>query len=66
MSFISCLLTVINLQVQEHIFVESNKLIRSIQVLLNTLNELRLYHVMEQSLVSLRKDNSKVSYTVLD
>ncbi|XP_022135092.1 serine/threonine-protein kinase ATM isoform X3 [Momordica charantia] len=51
----------ISLQVQEHIFVESNKLIRSIQVLLNTLNELRLYHVMEQSLVSLRKDNSKSS-----
>ncbi|TYJ98546.1 serine/threonine-protein kinase ATM isoform X3 [Cucumis melo var. makuwa] len=51
----------ISLQVQEHIFVESNKLIKSIQVLLNTLNELRLYHVMERSFVSLRKDNSKPS-----
>lgn len=64
MGFFSRLLTVINMQVQDHIFVESNKLIRSIQVLLNTLNELRLYHVMEQSLVSWRKDNPKVSYTI--
>ncbi|XP_023004525.1 serine/threonine-protein kinase ATM isoform X2 [Cucurbita maxima] len=52
---------VISLQVQEHIFVESNKLIKSIKVLLNTLNELRLCHVMVESVVSLRKDNTKSS-----
>ncbi|KAL5544201.1 hypothetical protein UlMin_007985 [Ulmus minor] len=39
----------ISLQVQEHIFADSNRLIKSIQVLLNALNELRLCHVMERS-----------------
>ncbi|KAJ7956242.1 Serine/threonine-protein kinase ATM [Quillaja saponaria] len=40
---------VISLQVQEHIFTESNKLMKSIQVLLNCLNELRICHVMKKS-----------------
>lgn len=37
------------MQVQEHIFSESNKLSKSIQVFLNALNELRLCYVMERS-----------------
>lgn len=48
-------------QVQEHILVESNKLIKSIQVFLNSLYELRLCHVMERSsLVHLKQERSKV------
>lgn len=39
----------ISSQVQKFIFTESNKLIKSIQVFLNALNELRLCHVMERS-----------------
>ncbi|KAJ6760715.1 SERINE/THREONINE-PROTEIN KINASE ATM [Salix purpurea] len=39
----------ISLQVQEHILTESNELIKSVQVFLNALNELRLCHVMEKS-----------------
>ncbi|KDO69633.1 hypothetical protein CISIN_1g0001722mg, partial [Citrus sinensis] len=39
----------ISSQVQKYIFTESNKLIKSIQVFLNALNELRLCHVMERS-----------------
>ncbi|KAF4352465.1 hypothetical protein F8388_012166 [Cannabis sativa] len=39
----------ISLQVQEHIFTESNRLMKSIQVLLNALNELRLCYVTERS-----------------
>lgn len=38
----------ISMQVQENIFIESNKLMKSIQVLLNALNELRLCHVIER------------------
>ncbi|CAJ1975137.1 unnamed protein product [Sphenostylis stenocarpa] len=37
------------LQLKEHIFTESNKLMKSIQVVLNCLNELRMRHVMERS-----------------
>ncbi|KAK8518220.1 hypothetical protein V6N13_027695 [Hibiscus sabdariffa] len=48
-------------QVQEHIFVESNKLIKSIQVWLNALNELRFCYVLERSSGPLRKENSKNS-----
>ncbi|XP_044477149.1 serine/threonine-protein kinase ATM isoform X3 [Mangifera indica] len=52
----------ISLQVQEHILVESNKLIKSIQVFLNSLYELRLCHVMERSsLVQLKQEHSKYS-----
>ncbi|KAI9381278.1 hypothetical protein POPTR_015G076650v4 [Populus trichocarpa] len=40
---------VISLQAQEHILTESNELIKSVQVFLNALNELRLCHVMEKS-----------------
>ncbi|KAL1153771.1 hypothetical protein V6Z11_A09G199000 [Gossypium hirsutum] len=46
-------------QVQEHIFVKSNKLIKSIQVWLNALNELRICYVLERSSGPLRKENSK-------
>ncbi|KAH7550460.1 hypothetical protein JRO89_XS13G0195300 [Xanthoceras sorbifolium] len=40
---------IISAQVQKHIFTESNNLMKSIQILLNALNELRLCHVMERS-----------------
>ncbi|XP_020548356.1 serine/threonine-protein kinase ATM [Sesamum indicum] len=40
---------VISLKVQEYVFIASNKLIKSIQVFLHALNELRLCHVMERS-----------------
>lgn len=50
----------ISLQVQEYIFTDSNKLIKSIQVWLNALNELRLCHVMERSsLLPLKPESSK-------
>ncbi|PRQ24322.1 putative non-specific serine/threonine protein kinase [Rosa chinensis] len=50
----------ISLQVQEHVFTDSNKLIKSIQVWLNALNELRLCHVMERSsLLPLKQESSK-------
>ncbi|XP_057952318.1 serine/threonine-protein kinase ATM [Malania oleifera] len=39
----------ISLQAQENVFIESNKLIKSIQVMLDALNELCLCHVMERS-----------------
>ncbi|XP_011028561.1 PREDICTED: serine/threonine-protein kinase ATM [Populus euphratica] len=39
----------ISSQAQEHILTESNELIKSVQVFLNALNELRLCHVMEKS-----------------
>ncbi|PON35174.1 Phosphatidylinositol 3-kinase, Vps34 type, partial [Parasponia andersonii] len=52
----------ISSQVQEHIFAESNKLIKSIQVLLNSLNELRLCYVMERSsFVSSKQGSAKAS-----
>ncbi|KAJ4840216.1 hypothetical protein Tsubulata_002970 [Turnera subulata] len=41
--------TLISLQVREHILTDANKLIKSIQIFLNALNELRLRHVMERS-----------------
>ncbi|KAL8457793.1 hypothetical protein ACS0TY_035608 [Phlomoides rotata] len=40
---------VISLKVQEHVFIESNALIKSIQVFLHALNELRLCHVRERT-----------------
>ncbi|KAK4479334.1 hypothetical protein RD792_014846 [Penstemon davidsonii] len=40
---------VISLKVQEYIFIESNALVKSIQIFLCALNELRLYHVMERT-----------------
>nr|XP_023907629.1 serine/threonine-protein kinase ATM-like [Quercus suber] len=49
----------ISLQLQEHIFTESNKLIKSIQVFLNALNELRLCHVMESSSLPSKRESSK-------
>lgn len=39
----------ISLQVQENIFTESNTLMKSIQVILDALNELRLCHVLERA-----------------
>ncbi|KAK9278063.1 hypothetical protein L1049_027621 [Liquidambar formosana] len=42
----------ISLQVQDNIFTESNKLIKSIQVMLYSFNELRLCHVMERTATS--------------
>ncbi|PPS01510.1 hypothetical protein GOBAR_AA19162 [Gossypium barbadense] len=53
--FLRCLIC----NVQEHIFVKSNKLIKSIQVWLNALNELRICYVLERSSGPLRKENSK-------
>ncbi|KAK9995769.1 hypothetical protein SO802_020455 [Lithocarpus litseifolius] len=50
----------ISLQLQEHIFTESNKLIKSIQVFLNALNELRLCHVMERSSLPSKRESSKL------
>ncbi|GMY24943.1 serine/threonine-protein kinase ATM isoform X1 [Fagus crenata] len=49
----------ISSQVQEHIFTESNKLTKSIQVFLNALNELRLCHVMEKSSLPSKRESSK-------
>ncbi|KAI3454494.1 hypothetical protein Pfo_011157 [Paulownia fortunei] len=51
---------VISLKVQENVFIESNVLIKSIQVFLHALNELRLCHVMERtkSSASLHKQKS--------
>ncbi|KAL6583807.1 hypothetical protein OROMI_003096 [Orobanche minor] len=51
---------VISLKVQEHVFVESNELKKSVQVFLHALNELRQCHVMERtkSSASLHKPNS--------
>ncbi|XP_034214636.1 serine/threonine-protein kinase ATM isoform X5 [Prunus dulcis] len=43
------LLKLISLQVQEYIFTDSNMLIKSIQIWLNALNELRLCHVMQRT-----------------
>ncbi|KAJ8427338.1 hypothetical protein Cgig2_030603 [Carnegiea gigantea] len=39
----------VSAQVEKHILVETNKLIKSIQVMLNALNELRLCYVMERA-----------------
>ncbi|XP_048590826.1 serine/threonine-protein kinase ATM isoform X1 [Brassica napus] len=51
-------------QVKEHIFVDSNKLTKSKQVMLNTLNELRMCYVLERSTFSgqtKREKNTKHS-----
>jgi serine-protein kinase ATM len=40
------------LQVQENIFTESNTLMKSIKVILDALNELRLCHVLERASTS--------------
>lgn len=37
------------MQVEQHVLLETNKLTKSIQVMLNVLNELRLCHVMERA-----------------
>ena len=53
-----------NVQVQENIFVESNRSIKSIQVMLDALNELRLFYVMERttsSSIPLKRETSRVS-----
>lgn len=51
----------ISSQVQENILTEDNKLTKSIQVILDALNELRLCHVMERgtSSNSSKRENSK-------
>nr|XP_012571741.1 serine/threonine-protein kinase ATM isoform X3 [Cicer arietinum] len=51
----------ISQQLKEHIFAESNKMIKSIQVILHCLNELRVCYVMERSLVPSRHEMSKSS-----
>lgn len=48
-------------QVQEHIFTESNTMVKSIQVFLDALNELRSWHVMERSSGALKREGSKAS-----
>jgi len=46
----------------EHVFTESNKLMKSIQVVLNCLNELRIRYVMERSsFVPSKREVSKVN-----
>ncbi|KAM7471306.1 hypothetical protein LguiA_009489 [Lonicera macranthoides] len=52
----------ISFKVQENIFSEPNKLIKSIQIILEALNELRLCHVMERtasSSMSSKRESSK-------
>ncbi|KAF9625359.1 hypothetical protein IFM89_022141 [Coptis chinensis] len=52
----------ISLQAQEYIFNESNELIKSVQIMLNALNELRSYHVMERATTSstpVKRESSK-------
>ncbi|XP_024025503.1 serine/threonine-protein kinase ATM-like [Morus notabilis] len=49
----------ISSKVQEHIFAESNRLIKSIQVFLNALNELRLCFFKERSSVPSKQEISK-------
>ncbi|KAK9108083.1 hypothetical protein Syun_024094 [Stephania yunnanensis] len=52
----------ISSQVVENIFTDSNELVKSIQVILNALNELRLWYISERakaSLTSLKQDISK-------
>ncbi|XP_052731784.1 serine/threonine-protein kinase ATM isoform X5 [Vigna angularis] len=52
----------ISMQLTEHVFTESNKLMKSIQVVLNSLNELRIRYVMERcSFVPLKREVSKNS-----
>ncbi|KAL1222123.1 Serine/threonine-protein kinase ATM [Cardamine amara subsp. amara] len=51
-------------QVKEHIFIDSNKLTKSKQIMLNTLNELRMCYVLERSIFSgqtKREKNAKHS-----
>ncbi|XP_024013824.1 serine/threonine-protein kinase ATM [Eutrema salsugineum] len=51
-------------QVKEHIFIDSNKLTKSKQIMLNTLNELRMCYVLERSTFSgqtKREKNAKHS-----
>ncbi|XP_058227343.1 serine/threonine-protein kinase ATM isoform X4 [Rhododendron vialii] len=48
---------IISLQLEENILAESNVLIKSIQVILDTLNELRLCYVMERTSSSFGRDN---------
>ncbi|XP_020523147.1 serine/threonine-protein kinase ATM isoform X2 [Amborella trichopoda] len=59
----SDLCQLISSQVQEHIFIESNVLIKSIQVILEAMNELRFYYVMERagmSSVQIKGETPKV------
>ncbi|XP_042498310.1 serine/threonine-protein kinase ATM isoform X2 [Macadamia integrifolia] len=52
----------ISSQVRENVLIESNDLIKSVQVMLDALNELRLCHVMERassSSVLLKRESSK-------
>ncbi|KAL3529546.1 hypothetical protein ACH5RR_008868 [Cinchona calisaya] len=54
----------ISFQVQENVFIESNTLIKSIKVMLDALNELRLCHMLEKSTsstASYKRENSKPS-----
>uniref|UniRef100_A0A803L8L9 non-specific serine/threonine protein kinase n=1 Tax=Chenopodium quinoa TaxID=63459 RepID=A0A803L8L9_CHEQI len=54
----------ISVKVEQHILVETNKLTKSIQAMLEVLNELRLCHVMERAStgsISNKQENSKAS-----
>ena len=56
------------MQVEKHILVETNKLIKSIQVMLNALNELRLCYVMERAgtaIAANKQESLKVNITNL-
>ncbi|KAF8094951.1 hypothetical protein N665_0348s0034 [Sinapis alba] len=50
-------------QVKEHIFIDSNKLTKSKQIMLNTLNELRMCYVLERSTFSGQTKREKVMNT---
>ncbi|KAL5723782.1 non-specific serine/threonine protein kinase [Ranunculus cassubicifolius] len=52
----------ISSQVQENVLTDANELIKSVQVMLNAMNELRLHHVMEREVASsssVKRDTSK-------
>ena len=54
----------LNFQVEQHIFIETNKMKKSIQVMLDVLNELRLCHVLERANTSStpnKQENLKVN-----
>lgn len=52
-------------QVKEHIFIDSNKLTKSKQIMLNTLNELRMCYVLERSTFSEQTKREKVRVNAL-
>ncbi|KAL2936046.1 Serine/threonine-protein kinase ATM [Bienertia sinuspersici] len=61
--------SLLNLQVEQHIFMETNKMTKSIQVMLDVLNEMRLCHVMVRGgtgSVPNKQENLKASSDLLN